>query len=162
MISYEVILLLCVLPICLVCGSLDLALATTYSPNALSLVLPLSLFLISLVAETNRTPFDLPEAEAELVAGYNVEYSAIGFALFFLSEYCSMSSICVSVYNLYGHYSSIYSFALQYSCFLSYLLLIRVSLPRLRFDQLISLCWIYLLPLLISYFLWFPTSSVLF
>lgn len=151
MISYEVILLMSVLPVSLLSSSLDFASLTLYSTHPLNVIVPFSLFLVSLLAETNRTPFDLPEAEAELVAGYNVEYSAIGFALFFLSEYSSMSSISVAVYDLYGSFSS---FLLLYPIFLSYLLFIRVSLPRLRFDQLISLCWIYLLPLLIAYFIW--------
>ena len=94
MISYEVSLGLTIIPVVVCAGSLNLvdiiekqAVSTFYFKPLLPLVL---IFLISMLAETNRAPFDLPEAEAELVAGFNVEYSGITFALFFLAEYSSM------------------------------------------------------------------------
>lgn len=94
MISYEVAISLVVLPIILISSSLNLtviAFSQSQSVWFFRPLFPVSLiFFISAVAETNRTPFDLPEAEAELVAGYNVEYSSIIFAMFFLAEYSNM------------------------------------------------------------------------
>ena len=101
MISYEVAISLILLPVILLSGSLNLV-AIVYAQQLTGAyihpLLPLALtFFISSVAETNRTPFDLPEAEAELVAGYNVEYSSIIFAMFFLAEYGNM--IMISLLN---------------------------------------------------------------
>lgn len=93
MISYEVSLGLTVLPVILSCGSLNLScivLAQSTIWYCFPLLPLVPIFFISILAETNRAPFDLPEAEAEIVAGYNLEYSGILFALFFLGEYCSM------------------------------------------------------------------------
>eukprot|EP00172_Hildenbrandia_rubra_P001317 Plantae.Rhodophyta-Hildenbrandia_rubra.ctg18585.p3 GENE.Plantae.Rhodophyta-Hildenbrandia_rubra.ctg18585~~Plantae.Rhodophyta-Hildenbrandia_rubra.ctg18585.p3 ORF type:complete len:108 (-),score=1.77 Plantae.Rhodophyta-Hildenbrandia_rubra.ctg18585:1304-1627(-) len=104
MISYEVsigLILICVL---LCSGSLNLSeivLAQQSVWYGLPLLPMLLMFYISILAETNRAPFDLPEAEAELVAGYNVEYSAMGFALFFLGEYANMilmSSLATTIF----------------------------------------------------------------
>lgn len=99
MISYEVAISLILLPVILLAGSLNLAkivMAQAITVWFFFPLLPLAgLFLIAMLAETNRTPFDLPEAEAELVAGYNVDYSALPFAMFFLGEYCNMILISV-------------------------------------------------------------------
>lgn len=101
MISYEVSLGLIILPIILLSGSLNLK-DIVFAQQGIWFVFPLSplaiIFFISSLAETNRAPFDLPEAEAELVAGYNVEYSAITFAMFFLGEYSNM--ILMSALNV--------------------------------------------------------------
>jgi NADH-quinone oxidoreductase subunit H len=93
MISYEVSLGLILIVILLCVGSLNLIKIVSYQNVIFFIVpfLPLFLmFLVSILAETNRAPFDLPEAESELVSGFNVEYSSMGFALFFLAEYGSM------------------------------------------------------------------------
>jgi NADH-quinone oxidoreductase subunit H len=94
MISYEVVLSLIILPSVLLAGSLNLAMIVHVQSVAIYFLFPAlpaaALFIIVMLAETNRTPFDLPEAEAELVAGYNVDYSALPFAMFFLGEYCNM------------------------------------------------------------------------
>jgi len=94
MISYEVAISLVILPIILMAGSLNFTEIVMMQASISWFVLPLPpifiIFFISMIAETNRTPFDLPEAEAELVAGYNVEYSSIIFAMFFLAEYGNM------------------------------------------------------------------------
>lgn len=102
MISYEVSISLIILPVILMSGSLNLIDIVYVQFKSVWFILPLLplgiIFLISILAETNRTPFDLPEAEAELVAGYNVEYSSIIFAMFFLGEYSNillMSSLFV-------------------------------------------------------------------
>jgi len=93
MISYEVALGLIILPVVLCVGSFNLT-DIVLAQKAVWFIFPLCpltfIFFISSLAETNRAPFDLPEAEAELVAGYNVEYSSITFAMFFLSEYSNM------------------------------------------------------------------------
>jgi NADH-quinone oxidoreductase subunit H len=94
MISYEVSLGLLILPVILLAGSLNLTDIVAAQERTVWFVFPLLpcaiMFFISMLAETNRAPFDLPEAEAELVAGYNVEYSSIIFAMFFLGEYSNM------------------------------------------------------------------------
>jgi NADH:ubiquinone oxidoreductase subunit H len=107
-------------------------------------LLPLCLmFLIGILAETKRVPFDLPEAEAELVAGYNVEYSSLGFALFFIAEYANMAvmSAVASVYFLGGF--SAWKLTLLFFGFVW----TRGSLPRYRYDQFMRLGWKALLPL---------------
>jgi len=94
MISYEVTVSLTILPVVALSGSLNLLKIVIAQHNTIWYIFPLLpagiVFFISMIAETNRTPFDLPEAEAELVAGYNVEYSSIIFAMFFLAEYANM------------------------------------------------------------------------
>lgn len=117
--------------------------------------LPFALmFFISALAETNRTPFDLPEAEAELVAGYNVEYSAMSFALFFLAEYTSMitMSYIFSYLFLGGTIFfkwSGYNFVLisKVLLLLFMFILTRGTLPRYRYDQLMNIGWQIFLPL---------------
>lgn len=93
MVSYEVSIGLILISVLIVVGSLNFVQVVSFQKLIFFCVpfLPLFLmFLVSILAETNRAPFDLPEAESELVSGYNVEYSAMGFALFFLAEYSSM------------------------------------------------------------------------
>jgi NADH-quinone oxidoreductase subunit H len=99
MISYEVAISLLLLPVVLLAGSINIAMIVHMQSITVWFLFPLFpaaiLFVIAMLAETNRTPFDLPEAEAELVAGYNVDYSALPFAMFFLGEYCNMILISV-------------------------------------------------------------------
>ena len=118
------------------------------------------IFFISTLAETNRAPFDLPEAEAELVAGYNVEYSAMTFALFFLGEYANMILMCAmtTVLFLGGWLPPIDAapftwvpgvvwFALKIAALLFVYLWVRATFPRYRYDQLMRLGWKVFLPL---------------
>lgn len=112
-------------------------------------LLPVCLiFLICILAETKRVPFDLPEAEAELVAGYNVEYSSLGFALFFIAEYANMAvmSAVASIYFL-GGFGALKLTALFYAFVWT-----RGSLPRYRYDQFMRLGWKALLPLSLALF----------
>jgi len=104
---------------------------------------------VVLLAETNRVPFDLPEAEAELVAGYNVEYSSITFALFFLGEYCSMVAMsALMVILFFGGWLPILPgstvpavtvLAAKTIIFCILFIIVRAMLPRYRFDQLLHL-----------------------
>jgi NADH-quinone oxidoreductase subunit H len=107
------------------------------------------MFLVSILAETNRAPFDLPEAESELVSGYNVEYSSMGFALFFLGEYSSMilMSALTVVMFLGGWLNPFdfviidpFSFGIKISLVLFFYVWVRASFPRYRIDQLMRLC----------------------
>jgi len=130
------------------------------------------LFCISGLAETNRHPFDLPEAEAELVSGYNVEYSAMGFALFSLGEYSSMlmmSSITIILFLGGWSMPFVFSndtlflgfiwFSLKIVIFVILFVWVRAALPRYRYDQLMSIGWKIFLPISLSYV--FFTSSIL-
>jgi NADH-quinone oxidoreductase subunit H len=113
------------------------------------------MFLVSILAETNRAPFDLPEAEAELVSGYNVEYSAMGFALFFLGEYGNM--ICMSAITVlfflggWLFFNLVFItplfFALKICLILFFFIWVRATFPRYRYDQLMRLGWKIFLPL---------------
>nr|YP_009537869.1 NADH dehydrogenase subunit 1 [Tacola eulimene]AYN60586.1 NADH dehydrogenase subunit 1 [Tacola eulimene] len=121
------------------------------------MMMPLSLcFLSSLMAETNRTPFDFAEGESELVSGFNIEYSSGGFALIFLAEYSSilfMSMLFVIIY-MGGYDLNLYFYAKL--VFLSFFFIwVRGTLPRYRYDKLMYLCWKSYLPLSLNYLLFF-------
>nr|YP_009114375.1 NADH dehydrogenase subunit 1 [Cyrestis thyodamas]AHL17277.1 NADH dehydrogenase subunit 1 [Cyrestis thyodamas] len=123
----------------------------------LLLMLPLSLcFLSSLMAETNRTPFDFAECESELVSGFNVEYSSGGFALIFLAEYSSilfMSMLFIIIYM--GGYNLNLMFYLK-MIFLSFFFIwVRGTMPRYRYDKLMYLCWKSYLPISLNYLMFF-------
>ena len=118
------------------------------------IVIPLQAiyFVIIGAAETSRHPFDLPEAEPELVSGYNVEYSAIRFALFFLSEYLSVilfSCITISIFfngwSCYLYYQN-FEYALKISIITFVIIKLRAILPRYRVDQLMRVCWKFIIP----------------
>jgi len=127
------------------------------------------IFFISSLAETNRHPFDLPEAEAELVSGYNVEYSAMGFALFFLGEYSNMllMSALTSILFLGGWLAPLFLdfipgpfwLGLKISFFVVLFILARAILPRYRYDQLMRLGWKVFLPLTLGCFIY--TTGIL-
>jgi NADH-quinone oxidoreductase subunit H len=160
MISYEVSISLIILPIILMSGSLNLIDIVYVQFKSVWFILPLLplgiIFLISILAETNRTPFDLPEAEAELVAGYNVEYSSIIFAMFFLGEYSNillMSSLFVILF-LGGWDGLILNpeliFSIKIGIIVFFFIFIRANVPRYRYDQLMQLGWKIFLPLTLS------------
>ena len=122
-------------------------------------------FFISILAETNRLPFDLPESEAELVAGYNVEYSSMPFALFFLGEYANMILMsAMTVILFWSGWLPVFDFeilyfipgfvwfALKVAFILFLFLLVRATFPRYRYDQLMSLGWKCFLPLTLCWF----------
>jgi NADH-quinone oxidoreductase subunit H len=163
MVSYEVSMGLIIITVLLCAGSLNLSVIVE-SQRDMWYVIPLFpmavIFFVSTLAETNRHPFDLPEAEAELVAGYNVEYSAMTFALFFLGEYANMilMSAMTAVLFLGGWLPpfDIAPFnwlpgpiwlALKIAFCLFIFIWIRATFPRYRYDQLMRLGWKVFLPL---------------
>nr|YP_009511804.1 NADH dehydrogenase subunit 1 [Gracilaria caudata]YP_010199574.1 NADH dehydrogenase subunit 1 [Gracilaria caudata]AXI97681.1 NADH dehydrogenase subunit 1 [Gracilaria caudata]UAD89432.1 NADH dehydrogenase subunit 1 [Gracilaria caudata] len=169
MVSYEVSIGLILINVLLCSGSLNLTeivLAQQKIWYAIPLLPALVMFYISILAETNRAPFDLPEAEAELVAGYNVEYSAMGFALFFLGEYANMILMCglttilflggwLPIFNLVIFYwipSAIW-FGLKTTLLLFGFIWVRSAFPRYRYDQLMRLGWKIFLPLSLGWVL---------
>jgi NADH-quinone oxidoreductase subunit H len=126
-------------------------------------------FFVSTFAETNRLPFDLPEAEAELVAGYHTEYSAMRFGSYFLAEYINLIVACTLTTTLYfggwslpgfhphgvvGVLLSILIFAVKTAFFVSIFIWVRWTLPRFRYDQLMRLGWKVLLPLALANLFW--------
>jgi NADH-quinone oxidoreductase subunit H len=131
-------------------------------PQALGLVI----FLIAGFAETRRLPFDIPEAEAELVAGYHSEYSSMKFAMFFLGEYVGITLISVMIVTLFfggwlGPWlPGVVWFALKTLVFLAGFILARASLPRPRYDQLMAFGWKAMLPLALAN-LWITGAVVL-
>jgi len=167
MISYEISIGFIVLSIAVCVGSLNLS-KIVLAQKEVWLLVPLFplfvMFYISMLAETNRHPFDLPEAEAELVSGYNVEYSAMTFALFFLGEYSNMllmsalSAILFlggwlppfNIFPLTLVPGSIW-FSLKVGIGVVFFILTRASLPRYRYDQLMHLGWKSFLPFAIGY-----------
>lgn len=174
MVSYEVSIGFILICVVLCSGSFNLS-EIVLAQHSIWFCVPLFpifiMFFISALAETNRHPFDLPEAEAELVSGYNVEYSAMGFALFFLGEYANillMSSLIVLLF-LGGWLPFIDIFPLNAVpslcfgvkiCFFVILFIwFRAILPRYRYDQLMTLGWKVFLPFSLSYVLF--TSSIL-
>lgn len=163
MISYEVSIGFILLVVVLLSGgSFNLSELVLFQEgcwNVLALFPILVLFVVSILAETNRHPFDLPEAESELVSGYNVEYSAGGFALFFLGEYGSiilMSSFCVVLF--FGGWLGVSSlvlgvvwFSLKGFVIVCVFIWARAAFPRYRYDQLIELGWLSILPFTLGY-----------
>ena len=163
MVSYEVSMGFIIITVLLCVGSLNLS-DIVMAQKDVWFVIPLFpmavIFFISTLAETNRHPFDLPEAEAELVAGYNVEYSAMTFALFFLGEYANMILMAgmTSVLFLGGWLPpmdiALFTwvpgpvwFALKIAFCLFIFLWVRATFPRYRYDQLMRLGWKVFLPI---------------
>ena len=162
MISYEVSMGLVIISVLLCSGSLNLTKIVLAQENmwfAIPLFPMFIVFFISILAETNRTPFDLPEAEAELVAGYHVEYSSLAFALFFLGEYANMILLsAMTTILFFGGWlppvaiapftwiPGLVWFVLKICFFLFIFLWVRATLPRYRYDQLMRLGWKVFLP----------------
>ncbi|MEI6084090.1 MAG: NADH-quinone oxidoreductase subunit NuoH [Verrucomicrobiota bacterium] len=172
MISYEVCLGLSVVPVFMQTGSLNLMKVVEYQGAHMWLILtqPLSflIFMVSAFAETNRTPFDLPEAEQELVGGYHTEYSSMKFAMFFLGEYAAMFvqaalmatlffggwSLPFAPFNapatvLWVGVAQIGIFLAKVLFFLFIFIWVRWTIPRFRYDQLMALGWKIFIPLTI-------------
>jgi len=158
MISYELTLGLSALSIIVLTGSLnlvDMVKAQETIPFILVQPLAFLLFYIAGVAETNRAPFDLPEAEQELVAGFHTEYTGMKFAMFFMGEYINMVTMSALVtllflggWNAYGlPVWPIVAFALKVGFLLCVFIWLRSTFPRIRYDRLMTFGWKVLLPL---------------
>ena len=178
MVSYEVSLGLIIITVLMCVGSLNLSeivLAQEEVWFAVPLFPLLLLFFISCLAETNRAPFDLPEAEAELVAGYNVEYSSMGFALFLLGEYANMimmSVLCVILFlggwlpplslTIFYWIPGSFWLGIKTIFFLFLYIWVRAAFPRYRYDQLMRLGWKVFLPLALAWVLFVAGILVAF
>ena len=174
LVSYELPLAMVILIIVSITGSLSFLQIVEFHPGVWLIIplLPLSLvWFIVILAETNRAPFDLPEAEQELVAGFMVEHSALPFAFFYLAEYGSilLMSTLTTLLFLGGY---LLPFGLPSTPLLESLILglkssaiffffvwVRATLPRVRFDQLMVICWTTLLPIGFAFFIF--TLSIL-
>ena len=161
-ISYELVMGLGVLAVIIYSGSLSL-IDIVDAQAGLWFIVPqligFLLFLIAAVAETNRAPFDLPEAESELVAGFHVEYSGMRWAFFFMAEYANMLLMSALVTTLFlGGWrgwtipgleglTGVFWFVLKCSVFMFVFFLLRATQPRFRYDQLMNFCWKILIPI---------------
>lgn len=180
-ISYELAMTLAVVGVLMTAGSLQLqsvvveqgGLWLGYLPRWNVLVQPVGalVFIVAAFAETNRLPFDLPEAEAELVAGYHTEYSSLSFAAFYMSEYLHMTVAAALVTILFfggwnlpwldaplggwpGALLAMAVFSAKVAAFLWLFVWVRWTLPRFRFDQLMALGWKVMMPLAVLNFVW--------
>jgi NADH-quinone oxidoreductase subunit H len=182
MISYELALTLAVVAVLLPAGSMRLSAVVEYQRAHVWNVLPQAIgflvYLIAIFAETNRLPFDLSEAESELVAGYHTEYGGMRFALFFMGEYMSMATLSSLGATLYlGGWSlpgvdltglpwwgaavvGLLTLAAKASLFMVFFVWVRWSFPRFRYDQLMRLGWKVLLPLALFNLLLVATLTV--
>ena len=179
MISYELILSSAILIIILLTGSFNLTNIIEHQQSIWFIIplLPVFIFyFISILAETSRTPFDLQEAESELVAGFFTEHSSVPFVFFFLGEYSSIVLFsCITAILFLGGYNipelfinntfiNIQSIILGIkTCLFCFMFVwFRATLPRLRYDQLIELCWLNLLPVAVAFIILVPSILVAF
>jgi NADH-quinone oxidoreductase subunit H len=175
MVSYEISLGLSTIPVLLLAGNVTLDSIINQQVwggwNVVNLTIAFFIFIVAAFAETNRLPFDLPEAESELIAGYHTEYSAMKFSLFFIAEYANMVTASALMATLFfggwdvpftardniGPYSgwlsllSIGIFLAKVLFFVFVFMWVRWTLPRFRYDQLMSLGWKFMLPLALVY-----------
>ena len=181
MISYELALTLSVVAVLLPVGSFRLDRVVEYQIDGIWNIIPqiigFLVFLVAAFAETNRLPFDLPEAESELVAGYHTEYSAMRFACFFMAEYAAMtvlSALAVTLYlggwhlpgvdlasmGILGVVIGAAVLLAKVGAFLFFFVWVRWSFPRFRYDQLMAIGWKGLLPLAIINLIWVAAASL--
>jgi NADH-quinone oxidoreductase subunit H len=158
-VAYEIPLLLSVLAIAFMTGSLNLTTVVQgqggwpWQWNAFVQPLAFIIYFVSALGETNRAPFDLPEAESELTAGFHTEYSGMGFGLFFLAEYANMIVVCSVAAALFlggwqgPFFDGAWWFLAKVYTLLLVMIWLRWTYPRVRFDQLLNINWKWLMPL---------------
>jgi NADH-quinone oxidoreductase subunit H len=175
MISYEIAMGMSTIPVLLLAGNVSMNAIVNQQAfetwNVLNLTIAFFIFLVAAFAETNRLPFDLPEAESELIAGYHSEYSAMKFSLFFIAEYANMVTASalmatlffggwdipftlwdnVAPFTFLKTFLTLGCFATKILFFVFLYMWIRWTLPRFRYDQLMSLGWKLMLPLALGY-----------
>ncbi|HEX6051483.1 MAG TPA: NADH-quinone oxidoreductase subunit NuoH [Gemmatimonadaceae bacterium] len=176
MVSYEIAMGMSLIPVLLLAGNVTLneivnQQASMHLWNVLNLTMAFFIFVVAAFAETNRVPFDLPEAESELVAGYHTEYSAMKFSMFPISEYANMAtSSAMMALLFFGGWDipftradnttgvsfamvllSIAIFGLKTLFFIFVFIWVRWTIPRFRYDQLMSLGWKFMIPAALAY-----------
>ena len=173
MVSYEVAMGLSLIPVLLMAGDVSFSTIVAKQQAGLWYVMPLFLsffiFTIAGFAETNRLPFDLPEAESELITGYHTEYSAMKFSFFFIAEYANVVTVCAMITTLFfGGWDIPFTdwdrsggllptlvtwlvFFLKVMFWIFVVMWIRWTLPRFRYDQLMALGWKVMMPLALAY-----------
>nr|UDP58202.1 NADH dehydrogenase subunit 1 [Chelonus formosanus] len=149
-ISYEITFSLTLLLFMMMLNSLNLMKLTIFNKNVFFILMNFPLLMlisISVIAEVNRTPFDLSEGESELVSGFNIEYSSMNFIFIFLSEYSKLMFMMMLLTMLF--FNSKFTFIIiLISIMLMFMITwIRMTFPRLRYDKLMNLCWMYMLPI---------------
>jgi NADH-quinone oxidoreductase subunit H len=175
MISYEIAMGMSTIPVILLAGNVSLTTIIQQQShmgwNVLSLTVAWFTFLVAAFAETNRLPFDLPEAESEMVAGFHTEYSGMKFSMFFIAEYANMATASgltatlffggwdipftqwdnVGPYSVLKTLATLIMFAIKTGFFLFVFMWVRWTVPRFRYDQLMSLGWSVMLPIALGY-----------
>ncbi|MDQ6887781.1 MAG: NADH-quinone oxidoreductase subunit NuoH [Gemmatimonadota bacterium] len=185
MVSYEIAMGMSTIAVLLLAGNVSLADIVRQQQvmgwNVISLLIAFFIFMVAAFAETNRLPFDLPEAESELIAGYHTEYSAMKFSMFFIAEYSNMVTASALMTTLFfGGWSvpfwqtpnlppwawwktllTLAVFLTKVLFFLFVFMWIRWTLPRFRYDQLMSLGWKFMLPLALAYIVIIAAATLL-
>ena len=184
MISYEIAMGMSTIPVILLAGNVSLTTIVQQQShmgwNVLSLTVAWFTFLVAAFAETNRLPFDLPEAESELVAGYHTEYSGMTFSMFFIAEYANMATVSgltatlffggwdipftqwdnVGAYSVLKTLATMAMFAIKTGFFLFVFMWVRWTVPRFRYDQLMSLGWSVMLPIALGYIVFIAAATL--
>ena len=159
MVSYEVFMALSLMGVVLQAGSFrltDIVAAQEHLWFCVPQCVGLAVFFIAALAETRRLPFDIPEGENELVAGFHTEYSGFKFAMFYVGEYIGVTLISMMIVTLFfgGWQGPVFPpivwFLLKTGAFIGLFILVRASLPRPRYDQLLSFGWKIMLPLALA------------
>ena len=185
MVSYEIALGMSTIPVLLLAGNVTLSEIIRQQAhsmwNVLNLTVAFIIFMIASFAETNRVPFDLPEAESELIAGYHTEYSAMKFSLFFIAEYGNMITASALMATLFfGGWDipfigwdnaapfTVLKTLLTFGCFMTKVMFflfvfmwVRWTVPRFRYDQLMSLGWKVMLPVALAYIALIATTELI-
>jgi NADH-quinone oxidoreductase subunit H len=184
MVSYEIAMGMSTIPVLLLAGNVSLGAIVQQQSymgwNVLSLTIAWFTFLVAAFAETNRLPFDLPEAESELVAGYHTEYSGMKFSMFFIAEYANMLTVSgltavmffggwdipftqwdnTGPYSVFKTLATLLMMVSKIGFFIFVFMWVRWTVPRFRYDQLMSLGWSVMLPIALAYIVIIATATL--